>query len=913
MLRRSFCLVAIAMLVILASSAFGQVRAPIRIAYYGDVQPNAPASCGYSNGEIDGVYYPSGVPYYWKGSFGNTALGSLVDDPEAIDGKAYRVYDNSGTDYLYWRTDGKGNHDRLTGATIVARVKTVSETNGSGNIAIRGSGLTSWYHWGDYDSSYAHVVEPLRGRETVLGVPNDGKYHILRLTAIGDENDLSGTAYNAMPYAEDFNLFTNGNLVGQTSQGYTWTGNAGSEISILDGQVKVIGTAPEGQTDLEAGANVHAAPDEFGKIHITCSAKMTVIANVQCSKLYVYNTAGIVIAGWTVYGTGGAGEIAGRANGYGPTTAAVPLGATAKALEMVIDVNAHTCEYWVNSTLIGTLPCPTPDAPSGTPGNSIARVAFTRSHDHAAGSPVCIWDDLAVQGSLAYPPVPPPGHTRTIKLYLDENTTPVVDIQNAAEGSWESDVFLMGSSTAEGMQDVYFDWVVCSSAGAFAPGEEEAVIGCSLPLEDTVVTTIAGCKTAPLNSQVQLTDAMISQSIYGNIGGGETGQLALAIEEEDRSSGIRVMTKLETFAGATHNITGAIAEVDGERVITPNTMFETLTMRPVLAPIAMNNAASGGGAFGFQQGVVKDATALSGAIPFTEAFSYPDSHLYNDPPYNDSPWTGAYGTGINVVGGAVKITGGVAHETASRSLSMDDQGTNKITITTRVKSGPSAGNDWYLEFSNSSDVNLAKWQGCGQFVNGRGTLNYSSAIGNLTGGETWNTLKVEINPSANTAQYYLNNVALGGPVPQDEAGNVLKKIMIQRYGYADHSHDTAVSWLDDITVTPDQPQLSPAMSTGLNNIGLYVTVFGKVTRAEWDLNDYWNSYFYVDDGSGLKDGTGNIGIRCRPAWVIVQFPPVPSQDSRYVGVTGVMGIQQINGVNCRVLRTWSFTDPYYTP
>jgi hypothetical protein len=25
----------------------------------------------------------------------------------------------------------------------------------------------------------------------------------------------------------------------------------------------------------------------------------------------------------------------------------------------------------------------------------------------------------------------------------------------------------------------------------------------------------------------------------------------------------------------------------------------------------------------------------------------------------------------------------------------------------------------------------------------------------------------------------------------------------------------------------------------------------------------------------------------------------------------VMGIQQINGVNCRVLRTWSFTDPAY--
>ncbi|MEN6520897.1 MAG: right-handed parallel beta-helix repeat-containing protein [Armatimonadota bacterium] len=56
-----------------------------------------------------------------------------------------------------------------------------------------------------------------------------------------------------------------------------------------------------------------------------------------------------------------------------------------------------------------------------------------------------------------------------------------------------------------------------------------------------------------------------------------------------------------------------------------------------------------------------------------------------------------------------------------------------------------------------------------------------------------------------------------------------------------------------------QPEQTPAI--GLNNIGLLVKVYGKVTQIDPE-----GSYFYINDGSGLRDGTktgeiDNIGVR----------------------------------------------------
>jgi hypothetical protein len=96
------------------------------------------------------------------------------------------------------------------------------------------------------------------------------------------------------------------------------------------------------------------------------------------------------------------------------------------------------------------------------------------------------------------------------------------------------------------------------------------------------------------------------------------------------------------------------------------------------------------------------------------------------------------------------------------------------------------------------------------------------------------------------------------------------------------------------------------MSVGLNNVGLLMTVWGNVTAVN-DLGTY-DSYFYVDDGSGLRDGTTdpytdapNIGIRCRPAQEF-GAATVPEQGI-YVTVTGVMGVHQIDDKNTRLLWT----------
>lgn len=108
---------------------------------------------------------------------------------------------------------------------------------------------------------------------------------------------------------------------------------------------------------------------------------------------------------------------------------------------------------------------------------------------------------------------------------------------------------------------------------------------------------------------------------------------------------------------------------------------------------------------------------------------------------------------------------------------------------------------------------------------------------------------------------------------------------------------------DDATVDPAK------MSSGANNIGLFTTIFGKVTKVHFPSDgDYkFDDYFYVDDGSALNDGSGYLGIRCRPpsenfGWAFYELPA----EGQYVTVTGVMGTTQTNGKVVRYFWTWSW-------
>lgn len=93
----------------------------------------------------------------------------------------------------------------------------------------------------------------------------------------------------------------------------------------------------------------------------------------------------------------------------------------------------------------------------------------------------------------------------------------------------------------------------------------------------------------------------------------------------------------------------------------------------------------------------------------------------------------------------------------------------------------------------------------------------------------------------------------------------------------------------------------PANSeVGLYNKGLLVKIAGKVTFV-----DATNKFFYLDDGSNLADGTGNIGVRVSWAWPTMgKAAIVPPSVGWYVSVTGMSSSDTPdNGTNYyRVLR-----------
>lgn len=104
--------------------------------------------------------------------------------------------------------------------------------------------------------------------------------------------------------------------------------------------------------------------------------------------------------------------------------------------------------------------------------------------------------------------------------------------------------------------------------------------------------------------------------------------------------------------------------------------------------------------------------------------------------------------------------------------------------------------------------------------------------------------------------------------------------------------------------------VAPTYAVGLSNVGILQRIYGTVTASN-DNGDY-TGYFYVDDGSRLFDGSfdpvsaePNVGIRCRPLEDPVYTPypaSLPVVGERVV-VEGVMGVQQINGINARLMWT----------
>jgi len=70
--------------------------------------------------------------------------------------------------------------------------------------------------------------------------------------------------------------------------------------------------------------------------------------------------------------------------------------------------------------------------------------------------------------------------SRITRLYLNEDPTPVLELIGAAEHTTLYEGFGLGAGSTGGEYDIAFDWIADTNAGAFAPGEEEAVLGISL-------------------------------------------------------------------------------------------------------------------------------------------------------------------------------------------------------------------------------------------------------------------------------------------------------------------------------------------------------------------------------------------------------------------------------------------------
>ncbi len=101
----------------------------------------------------------------------------------------------------------------------------------------------------------------------------------------------------------------------------------------------------------------------------------------------------------------------------------------------------------------------------------------------------------------------------------------------------------------------------------------------------------------------------------------------------------------------------------------------------------------------------------------------------------------------------------------------------------------------------------------------------------------------------------------------------------------------------------------PVLANGLSTVGVLVRLYGKVTSS--NNTGGYDGYFYIDDGSGLFDNTGefNLGIRCRPpvdsGGYVGMLPDV--NWNPYVEVEGVMGCQDIDPSSNVVLARYFWT------
>jgi hypothetical protein len=149
------------------------------IQYSGNVLPNEPDSGGLGSGISFALVADS------------IEQGTIVSDPDAVDGVAYHLVDSS-TAKTRWQSTPAVTIDPNAGATVVARVKTVSDVdNPAMNFTIYDQAITAALYWGGLNG----VIEEVE-REARVIMPGDSDYHYIRLTA-RDESVTDGIVVRA--------------------------------------------------------------------------------------------------------------------------------------------------------------------------------------------------------------------------------------------------------------------------------------------------------------------------------------------------------------------------------------------------------------------------------------------------------------------------------------------------------------------------------------------------------------------------------------------------------------------------------------------------------------------------------------------------------------------------------------------
>ncbi|MBI4579627.1 MAG: hypothetical protein HY718_08000 [Planctomycetes bacterium] len=151
----------------------------VLLSYWGDVRPDDPNS-----------FLPDHTFSLANGA-DDADQGSLIDDPAALDGKAWRIADD-GTHKTRWYSVGAINIYAHRGATIVGRVAVESVVGNlrPGNLLVReDAGLSAEAHFTGPHSTQTRAGRVSEAIRVVDSPPDASRansdYHIMRMTVIG--------------------------------------------------------------------------------------------------------------------------------------------------------------------------------------------------------------------------------------------------------------------------------------------------------------------------------------------------------------------------------------------------------------------------------------------------------------------------------------------------------------------------------------------------------------------------------------------------------------------------------------------------------------------------------------------------------------------------------------------------------